>query len=82
MAEKVKMRKSSSAATTTATPRCLAAGSKPKPSNARHAATVIVEASVVGPDLDAASARSGLGTAFNDTALHLFPRWTREFAEI
>ena len=77
------------ASATTTTPRCLAAGSKSK-SSARVAASAsasasssaIIEASVVGPDLDAASARSGLGAAFNDTALHLFPRWTEEFAEI
>ena len=85
-------RKSSSATTATletAAPRCVAVGSK---SRARAAAataaasaaasSVIIEASVVGPDLDAASARSGLGAAFNDTSLHLFPRWTKEFAEI
>ena len=65
---------------TKTTPRCLAIGSKP--SSSSPSSLSIIEASVVGPDLDAASARSGLGAAFNDTALHLFPRWTQEFAEI
>ena len=80
--EKEKEVSSSAAAmtTTTTTPRCLAAGSKPCSSYSSSLA--IIEASVVGPDLDAAEARSGLGAAFNDTALHLFPRWTKEFAEI
>ena len=68
------------AMTTTTTPRCLAAGSKSRARAAASSATI--EASVVGPDLDAASARSGLGAAFNDMALHLFPRWTKEYAEI
>ena len=87
VAEKAeKMRRSSSATTTaaatTTTPRCVAAGSKSRARAAAAASSVIIEASVVGPDHDAASARSGLGAAFNDTALHLFPRWTKEFAEI
>lgn len=85
VAEKMRRKSSSATTATTTMPRCLAVGSK---SSARSAAAsapspaAIIEASVVGPDLDAASARSGLGAAFNDTALHLFPRWTKEFAEI
>ena len=65
------------------TPRCLAAGSSSSsPSSSSPSSRPIIEASVVGPELDAASARSGLGAAFNDTALHLFPRWTEGFAKI